>query len=120
MSTQKETVLQFERRGPILVVRVQGSIELFSVENLRRQIDAAVGSAPTDALVVSFAEVTLVDSTGLGLFIGLQKRLPEDCRMRLCEMSPSVRAMFEYARIFSRFEVDDSLAAALAALGATP
>jgi len=120
MPSQRETEIGFERRRSLLIVRIRGSIELFCVESLRKSIADALEAEETTALVVSFAEVTLVDSTGLGLFIALEKRLHGSCELRLCEMSASVKAVFQYARIFSRFDVDDSLASTLASLGAKP
>ncbi|MGO8694931.1 MAG: STAS domain-containing protein [Rectinemataceae bacterium] len=120
MPLYDETETAFERRGSILIVRIFGSIEFFCVESLRKDIEFALNSERTETIVVSFADVALVDSSGLGLFLELQKRMTGSCELRLCDMSPNVRAIFQYSRIFSHFDIDHSLAATLASLGVAP
>ena len=91
MPLYDETETAFERRGSILIVRIFGSIEFFCVESLRKDIEFALNSERTETIVVSFADVALVDSSGLGLFLELQKRMTGSCELRLCDMSPNVQ-----------------------------
>jgi anti-anti-sigma factor len=112
--------IAFERRGLVLIVRICGSIEFSGVESLRRSIESALDSERTKTIIVSFADVALVDSSGLGLFLALQNRIAGNCELRLCDMSQNVQAIFQYSRIFSHFEIDHSLAATLTSLGVAP
>ena len=58
--------------GVLLVLRVRGELDLSTVEQVQQAVERhCVGRG---ALVVDLRELEFLDSTGLGLLLGLQRR----------------------------------------------
>ncbi len=58
-----------------LYAYLKGEIDHDSAQRLRRDIDAALAGAKPQCLVLDFGHVTFMDSSGLGLILGRQRRM---------------------------------------------
>ncbi len=58
------------------MLQPSGDIDIAAVDDLRDQWNAVASERP-DCIVIDLRDVTFVDSTGLGLFVGLLKRQGE-------------------------------------------
>jgi anti-sigma B factor antagonist len=78
------------------VVTVSGEIDLATSPELRACLTALVDGGGTDLTLV-FGRVSFIDSSGLGVLVGLYKRLRGDAsgRLRITDAQPSVRKVFE-------------------------
>jgi anti-sigma B factor antagonist len=67
-----ELAVSFERRGEVVVVRLAGNLDIYTVPAYRSRV-AAAARAETP-LVVDLRQVDLLDSSGLGALIALRNR----------------------------------------------
>ena len=79
-----------EPEAPVVVV--SGEIDVATSPQLRRELAALVARGARD-ITLQFAEVSFVDSSGLGVLVGTYKRLREDDSgsIRIVGAQPSVR-----------------------------
>ncbi len=54
---------------------LKGEIDHDAAQSLRRDIDAALAGAKPQCLILDFGHVTFMDSSGLGLILGRQRRM---------------------------------------------
>jgi anti-sigma B factor antagonist len=78
------------------VVVVHGEIDVATSPLLRRELNELVGRGAHD-ITLEFADVSFVDSSGLGVLVGAYKRLRDggDGGIRIVGAQPSVRKVFE-------------------------
>ncbi|NML16170.1 STAS domain-containing protein [Azohydromonas caseinilytica] len=85
-----------------------------------REFREAVQSLMQDhtRVVLDMAGVKFVDSSGLGALIACLRQLnARRGDLRLCEMSRTVRALFELMRMHRVFNIHDTRAEAVASFG---
>jgi anti-sigma B factor antagonist len=68
--------VRFEPQGAGVVVIASGEIDLATSPELRAALHEEQAQAP--AVVLDLREVTFIDSSGLGVIVGQQKRSQED------------------------------------------
>jgi anti-sigma B factor antagonist len=78
------------------VVTVSGEIDVATSPRLRNELTALLDAGAT-RLTLEFAGVSFIDSSGLGVLVGLYKRLREDNSgtVRIVDAQPPVRKVFE-------------------------
>ena len=70
---QIEDALGFDRMGGTLVVRLHGDLDQLTVRSIRERLFAATDAEQTGPVSVDVADVTFIDSSGLGMLVGLMK-----------------------------------------------
>lgn len=104
------------RRGSIAVISIEGEIDLASSPELRRLLRAHA-DAKQAALVLDFAAVQYVDSSGLATLVEyLRDAAAYGGRLAVASPSQRVRSVFELVRLDSLIPLHPSLEAAEAAL----
>ncbi len=104
--------------GNIPVVAIKGDIDLESSPKLREFLKAK-SSAKCPKLILDFAGVNYIDSSGLATLIEyFQAAQPFGGKLALCSLSPRVRNVFEIVRLEQIFSLHPDNGAALAALSA--
>ena len=81
---------------------------------LRGRFDASQVAAATavfervnDSCAVDFAELTYISSAGLGLLFATQRRLVDaDRKLRLINLNPHIREIFQIAGFDRIFDID--------------
>lgn len=82
-----------------------------NVAEFKRQFMAAAGSH--DHAVLDMSQVRFVDSSGMGALISCLKALHgRGGGLKLCALTPPVRALFELMRMHTVFELYNTLAEA--------
>ena len=78
------------------VVAVRGEIDVATSPQLRNDLNALVARG-AQHITLDFADVSFVDSSGLGVLVGTYKRLREEVEgsVRIVGAQPSVRKVFE-------------------------
>lgn len=107
--------VDIDERGDALVATVRGVIDLLSTGPLQEQLNTALGHGAT-RLVLDLADVTFVDSTGLGLLVSLQRRTRgAGGWLRLVNPHPQLGRMLHTTNLDQRLQVYTSVESALAA-----
>ena len=85
-------------------VVVSGEVDVSNAEELRAQIDAALAQADVEEVEVDMADVSYIDSTGIGVLVGAAHRAQEAGRtFQALNPQPNV------LRIFGLLGVDEVL-----------
>jgi anti-sigma B factor antagonist len=78
-----------------IVVLVGGEIDAFTAPKLREEI-LPLAEGEHKSIIVNLKDVSYLDSTGLGVFVGLFKQLKQnDGELRLIELSDRLVRLFE-------------------------
>lgn len=79
-----------------LIVRVEGEVDLHVAATFRKIIDEALEQAGVPNLLLNLAQVTFIDSSGLGVILGRYKRISQlGGKMSAVQLQPQVEKIFE-------------------------
>lgn len=67
--------LDFKLLKNVLIVTVQGEIDMFNTDHLRSSIDKYLDKQKINYLVLNLEKVSFIDSSGLGIIIGRYKKM---------------------------------------------
>lgn len=102
----------------VSVVELEGPIDASQAPTLRHRLEGLVDGAGA-RVVVDLAEVTLVDSSGVGAFVTVHRRAAErEARMVLARPSDSVGRVFSLTRTDRLLHIAPSVETALESLRA--
>lgn len=100
--------------GARTVVHVEGEIDVSSADRLRETVGVLVSEGRTD-LVVDLSGVRFMDSTGLGLLVGVLKRVrTAGGRLVLVVATDKLRKVFELTGLTQVFTIHGTVDEALA------
>lgn len=100
------------------LITVEGELDLSSAPRLQWMLEDAL-DAGRGRLLIDLSATSFMDSTGLGVLIGVNKRL-QDARLSIICPAGVVRQVFDFSGTDGAFEIFETLEAAMAALGADP
>lgn len=93
-----------------LIVRVHGEMDLAMADQLRNEIDRQLDELPARNLIFELANVSFMDSSGLGVLLGRYKRISAGGgKIVLTRPQPQVRRIIDLAgisRIMGVFETE--------------
>lgn len=95
-----------------VVVALGGELDLWSAPQLRRTLSDLL-AAGRKRLVLDLADVRFMDSTALGVLVGIDRRLGADERLALAQAGDVVLRMFEITGIASGFRIFPTCEAAI-------
>jgi anti-sigma B factor antagonist len=95
------------------LVSVEGELDLFTAPSLKQMLVDAL-QAGSSRLVVDFSLVTFIDSTTLGVLVGVTRRLEGDARLAIVCARPNVRKIFEFSGLDGAFAIFPTLDEGLA------
>lgn len=75
MGTMME--VKYEITEDILIARLSGELDHHSAADIREDIDAAIGAFQAAKLILSFDNLTFMDSAGIGVVMGRYNRMKE-------------------------------------------
>jgi len=103
--------------GDVCVIAVAGEIDLFTAPDLKQAASVAIDDGAR-SIVVDLTETRFLDSTGLGVLIGIAKRLrPAGGDIAIVNTEPSTAATFAITGIDDLVTVVETREQALDALG---
>lgn len=98
---------RFERG--VLVISLQGDLDHHGVEQIRDKIESQLEQTHYQGLVMSFRNIDFMDSSGLGLILGRLRSVSQHGgHMALCEVSLSLRKLFEMSGLLKVLPVYDA------------
>lgn len=94
------------------VVSAAGELDLLSAPELKRALADPLG-AKGGHVVVDLSQVTFLDSTALGVLVGVKRRLDAGTRLAIVCEHPNVLRIFELTGLLGTFELFSTLELAL-------
>ena len=100
----------------LVLVSLSGQLDIYTVPDFRRELDSH--SHEGAQIVIDLAEVTLIDSSGLGALLSLRNRAQRDGAGQLGLVCPRrrLRRVFEITGLRTAFTLEADLAAVRVAL----
>ncbi|NPV26257.1 MAG: anti-sigma F factor antagonist [Firmicutes bacterium] len=102
--------LEMNQTRDTLIVRAHGEMDLAVADQLRTEIDRRLDETPVRNLIIELANVSFMDSSGLGVLLGRYKRISRGGgKMALIRPQPQVRRVLELSgitRIIGIYESD--------------
>jgi anti-sigma B factor antagonist len=109
MPEESEKILTFaiERNGDTAVVKCRGRLVAGTTEELYRQVKELLPR--TKVVIVDLAELTYVDSTGLGTLVRLYTSARQQgCEFKLLHLGKQLRNLLKLTNLLSVFgQVED-------------
>ena len=97
--------IKVENKEGLAVCHVVGEIDINSSPDIKKAFDKLI-SKKEPKIVINFAKVTYVDSSGLATLVELLKNMRAyGGRMRLANLSPKVKSLFEITKLDKLFEI---------------
>ena len=91
-----------------VVLKLKGDVDMNTSSDVRSALGVIFkqGVSGMKALLVDLSQVRYMDSSGIATLVeGMQNCMKKGTRLRLFELSPQVRDVFELARLASVFEI---------------
>lgn len=86
-----EIVARSDRDGDAAIVTLHGEVDVLTVDQVRQALSEALAAAPR-SITVDLADLSFIDSTGLGaLIFGFQRSRDAGVAYRLARPSDGVR-----------------------------
>jgi anti-anti-sigma factor len=105
-----------EKTETLLIIHLTGDIDLATSPSLRAQLKCHADTRQP-VVLLNFAEVNYIDSSGLATIIEYYKSAKTfDGKIGLACMKPRVKSVFEIVRLTELFQAFDSIDEAKAAL----
>lgn len=114
-SSQGNAVLasmRHELDGRASVVSVEGELDLSTAPRLKWMLVDSL-EAGARQLVVDLSQVTFMDSTALGVLVGVNRSLQPDARLAIVGSREKVLQIFEFSGIDSAFAIFETRSEAL-------
>ena len=109
--------IQLTNQGDIHTLELSGELDYHSSPELREKL-TELTSKQAPKILVNLAGVDYMDSSGIATFVeAFQKTKRYQGRLILAALTPTVRGVFEIAKLDSIFEITPSIAEAVASLG---
>jgi anti-sigma B factor antagonist len=115
-SPRNSTAFAISQRDPdprTSVLTVAGELDLSSAPSLKWALTDVLGTS-CGQVVLDLSLVTFVDSTALGVLVGVQRRLNAATRLAIVCPNANVLKIFELTGLVGTFELFSTLESALA------
>lgn len=97
--------VRIESKNGLAVCHVDGEIDINSSPGIKKAFDKLI-SSKTPKMVINLSKVTYVDSSGLATLVEILKNMRSyGGRMRLSNMSPKIKSLFEITKLEKLFEI---------------
>ena len=96
-----------EVNGNTMTARLSGELDHHHTQKLREEIDRSVQKEHPNRLILNFAGVEFMDSSGIGLVQGRYRLMQErEGSLVLCAMPPHIRRVMRVAGI-ANLEIEE-------------
>lgn len=110
--------IEMETKHEVLVVRLQGELDHHTAEDLRTKVDEVLRSSQVRHVILSLADLTFMDSSGIGVILGRYKQIQgRSGEMVVCSINPTIYRIFEMSGLFKVIKFRENETEALHVLG---
>ena len=100
--------VKVESKGGVTVCCVDGEIDINSSPGIKKSFDRLIAQKAAK-IVINLSGVTYVDSSGLATLVEILKNMRSyGGRMRLVNMAPKIKSLFEITKLEKLFEIMSS------------
>ena len=100
--------INLEKIQNTLVVKLAGEIDHHSAADIRTAVDKELEFSPIKNIVFDFADVTFMDSSGIGMVIGRYKQVKaRGGKTLIIRANPNVDKLLEMSGIKKIFEINN-------------
>jgi stage II sporulation protein AA (anti-sigma F factor antagonist) len=93
-----ELGLDIKQQGEVLIVKVYGEFDLHGADDARRDIDGFIKAREVKHVVFDLAQLTFIDSSGLGVILGRYRKVSENGgRVAITGVPPAIHRVMEIA-----------------------
>ncbi|AQQ08947.1 Stage II sporulation protein AA [Sedimentisphaera cyanobacteriorum] len=97
-----------EIRDDVCVLSLEGRLDSNTVQNLKTQFDKYIET--NSKFVFNLDKLEFIDSTGLGGLVScLKKTIPKGGDLKIVNLSPKPKMVFEITRAHKVFDIYDDL-----------
>ncbi len=94
--------------GDVVILDVNGEIDLYNAPEIKETINRLIEEKKYN-VVINLDKVSYIDSSGIGALISSLSNLKKyQGGLKICNVSGSVRKVFELTKLTSFFEIYDS------------
>jgi len=94
-----------EAKNGLMVCRIDGEIDINTAPDIKRAFDRLV-SKKEPKIIINLSRVTYVDSSGLATLVEVLKNMRAyGGRMKLTNMAPKIKSLFEITKLEKLFEI---------------
>lgn len=95
-----------EKIGIGHLIRLKGDVDMNTSPDVRNSLGEVFRQAGGRALLINLSGVRYMDSSGIATLVeAMQQCMKQGMKLRLVDLSPPVRDVFELARLSSIFEI---------------
>ncbi|MBM7623583.1 anti-sigma F factor antagonist [Sporohalobacter salinus] len=99
--------LEIERIGVNLIVRIDGDLDLHTVDTLRERIEERLtGELGIQNMILNLKKVDFIDSSGLGFIIGRYKQISNHGgKLKIINVNDSIKQVFKLSGVLNIVDV---------------
>ena len=102
-----------EQKGNLTVCHVEGEIDINTAPDIKKMFDKLI-TKKEPKIVINLAKVTYVDSSGLATLVEILKNMRSyGGKMKLSNMSPKIKSLFEITKLEKLFDIASSVEEAI-------
>ncbi|KUP05035.1 metal ABC transporter ATPase [Bacillus coahuilensis p1.1.43] len=103
------TINKQEQKGQEIFVSISGEIDAYTAPKLRENLDEIAGQEGI-YLTIDLSDVTYMDSTGLGVFVGMFKKMnATNGHLKLVGLSERLRRLFEITGLADIMDINSEV-----------
>jgi len=97
--------VKFETKNGLTVCCIDGDVDINSSPDIKKSFDKLI-SKKTPKIVINLSRVSYVDSSGLATLVEILKNMRTyGGKMRLTNLSPKIKSLFEITKLEKLFEI---------------
>lgn len=97
--------MQIELKDGLTICRIEGDINLHAAPDIKKAFAELIDQKPP-RFIVNFYKVNYIDSSGLGILVEILKRVKAyGGRLKLTNLSPMIKSMFEIIKFDKIFDI---------------
>ena len=101
--------LQLKKIDNIIVLYLTGRLDVQNSIQIEKEIYQLLENEPDYHLLLNLAEVKYMSSSGIRIFVSTMRLLKDkNKKMKLCNLSESVKKIFEIVDLLDMFEVKNN------------
>jgi anti-sigma B factor antagonist len=110
--------LEIKKEQGYTHIIVHGEVDLYNANELKDKVHMSTDRAASQNIIIDLKDVDYIDSTGLGIMIGIKRRTTENGgKLILVLYSDRINKLFEITGLNKIFTIARSFEAALPLLG---
>lgn len=97
--------VKIEQKNGMTICQVVGEVDINSSPDIKKTFDKLI-SKKEPKIIINFSKVTYVDSSGLATLVEILKNMRTyGGRLRLTNLSPKIKSLFEITKLEKLFEI---------------